>query len=152
MDPADVPDTRWALYPASINATTAPTRPMPLTPPPDSTRSAGFGFGFGFGSGTAPTLHGVERRDQPGTVDLLHADLHRARGERAVGILLADGVLVDEHQDLRGVRMQVGHRGPDDGGGGLDRLLLGRRCDDPLGELRVVREEVAGQMRLRRRE
>src|SRR6202023_271986 len=139
MDPADVPDTRWARYPASINATTAPTRPMPLTPPPDNTRSAGFGFGFGFGFGPAPTLHGVERRDQPGTVDLLHADLDRARGERAVGILLADGVLVDEHQDHRGVRMQVGHRGPDDGRGGLDRLLLARRWQDPLGVVGGVR-------------
>src|SRR5258705_4768259 len=136
MDPADVPDTRWALYPASINATTAPTRPMPLTPPPDSTKSAGFG------SATAPTLHGVERPDQPGVVDLLQAHLHRARGERAVGILLAGGVLVDEHQDHRGVRMQLGHRGPHDGCARLDRLLLCRRRDDLLGELRVVRQEV----------
>src|SRR5258708_20997340 len=93
MDPADVPDTRWARYPASINATTAPTRPMPLTPPPDSTRSAGLG------SATAPTLHGVERPDQPGVVDLLQAHLHRPCGERPVWIPLADRVLVDGHPD-----------------------------------------------------
>jgi len=67
---------------SSINATTAPTSPMPLTPPPDSTKSAGFG------SATAPTLHGVERPDQPGVVDLLQAHLHRARSERAVGFSL----------------------------------------------------------------
>src|SRR5258708_12418996 len=115
MDPAEVPDTRWARYPASINATTAPTRPMPLTPPPDNTRSAGFGFG------TAPTLHGVERRDQPGTVDLLHADLDRTRGEGAVGILPAGGVLVDEHQDHPAVRTHAGTPCPHDAPVGLHR-------------------------------
>ena len=40
IEPADVPETRWIAYPASISATTAPARPMPLTPPPDRTRSA----------------------------------------------------------------------------------------------------------------
>src|ERR1700761_109846 len=40
IEPADVPETRWMPYPASISATTAPDRPMPLTPPPDRTRSA----------------------------------------------------------------------------------------------------------------
>src|ERR1700754_2054270 len=143
MEPAEVPDTRWARYPPSINPTTAPTRPIPLTPPPHSTRSAGFG------SATAPTLHGVERRNQPGVVDLLQAHLHRTRGERTVGVLLARGVLVDEHQHHRGIRMHFRHRGPHDGGGGLHRLLLGGRRDDLLRELRVVRQEVASQMRLR---
>src|SRR6516165_792773 len=40
IEPADVPETRSKAYPASISATTAPARPMPLTPPPDRTRSA----------------------------------------------------------------------------------------------------------------
>ncbi len=40
-DPAETPDTRLTEYPASIRATTAPTRPIPLTPPPERTRSAG---------------------------------------------------------------------------------------------------------------
>ena len=45
----------------------------------------------------------------------------------AVGIRLARRVLVDEHEDHRQIRLQVRHRGPDDGGGGLDRLLSRRR-------------------------
>ena len=48
--------------------------------------------------------------------------------------------------------MNFGYRGPNDRGGGLDRFLLGRRGDDLLGELRVVREEVTGQVRLGSRE
>jgi hypothetical protein len=42
IEPADVPDTLWMSYPASNNAATAPTKPTPLTPPPDRTRSARF--------------------------------------------------------------------------------------------------------------
>src|SRR3954469_2879592 len=37
--PAEVPATRWTSYPASSSTEIAPTRPMPLTPPPSSTRS-----------------------------------------------------------------------------------------------------------------
>ena len=46
-------------------------------------------------------LYRVECGDQPAAVDLLQADLDAARGERAVGVLLAGGDLVDEHQDRR---------------------------------------------------
>ena len=41
IEPAETPDTLLIEYPASINATMAPTRPMNLTPPPESTRSTG---------------------------------------------------------------------------------------------------------------
>src|SRR5689334_15709696 len=146
MDPADVPEIRWARYPSSIRATTAPTRPIPLTPPPDSTMSAGLV------SATAPTLHGVERRNQPGVIDLLQPHLDRTGREGTVRVLLAGGVLVDEHQHDGGIRMHLRHGGPHDGRGGLDGLLLGGRCDDLLGEVRVIRQEVARQMRFRSRE
>jgi hypothetical protein len=42
------PETLWNWHPASINATTAPTKPMPLTPPTDRTRSTGFVPGAAF--------------------------------------------------------------------------------------------------------
>lgn len=42
----------WQKNGIAIDAATAPISPMPLTPPPDRTRSAGLKFA------TAPTLHG----------------------------------------------------------------------------------------------
>ncbi len=40
IDPAEVPATRGNVYPASCSTLTAPTRAIPFTPPPSSTRSA----------------------------------------------------------------------------------------------------------------
>ena len=81
------------------------------------------------------------------------ADLDAARGEGAVRVLLARGGLVDEHQHHRAYPAAISDTAARTTEAvGLDRFLLGRRCDDLLGELRVVRQEVAGQLGLGGRE
>lgn len=89
--------------------------------------------------------HRVERLDEPGAVDLRQTHFDAAGRERTVGILLAGGGLVDEHQDLRGIRLDLRDRGPRHGRRRLDGFLGGGRRDDLFGELCVVGKEVTGE-------
>src|SRR5690606_12555993 len=94
----------------------------------------------------------VERFDQPAAVDLLQTHLDTARRERAVGVLLAGGHLVEEHQHHRGIRVDLRDRGLHHVRGGGDLLLHRRRGHHRVGELGVVVEELAGQVFLGGRE